>query len=158
MVKACLRRLLLLTLNTRPIHDTSIEKSAGESPALSIRLCLTCDGRYVSLHPLALREVREIDRRTATAHGTHTERSHGRPGSGIIHIHIRRKTLAHALQQPVEHDEVHTAMPAQLCRELALFPPQRMRILLPRLDRHIRLVLVLAVKVNAWWVVLKDAF
>src|ERR1700722_4359675 len=141
-------------------RDTNIKEAKGSLGArmACVVLCLTRNGRNVSLHPFRLCKVRKLNRRASAAHRSYTERTDGGPGSGVIYIQIRRKPFSHALQQPIEHDEIHAAMSANLCRYLALFLPERMRILLPCINRDIRLIFILPIKVDARRVVLENSF
>src|SRR6185369_8980176 len=108
--------------------------------------------------PQPAREVRKLHRHTPLRHRNLAQRTRHTPRHRIINVNIRLKPLTHALHQPITHQIIHPAMPAELARHLTLILPQRRFILL--------LILIeprpgvpsgLAVDKNTRWVVAKNS-
>src|ERR1039458_7880716 len=126
-----------------PSARLSTETLAGIVAKLGQGLCSLCAPTPSSqpsplLLPSSPREIGKLHRRAALPHRSFAQRPRRAPGGRVVHIQVRRKAFVHALDQPVNHQKVHAAVPAQLARQLALMLPQRMLVLiLEFVDRRV---------------------
>src|SRR5438034_4927529 len=81
--------------------------------------------------PFPSREIGELHRRASLCNRHLAERSRGAHGCRVVNIHIGRESLTHALHQPINHYEVHTAVTASLSSQLADVLPQHVLVFSP---------------------------
>src|ERR1700730_16880045 len=98
------------------------QNKRGRTVEVDLFACLRLrsDGGDIPLSPASFRKVRKLNRGTTFADRLAAQRLNSRPRSSIIYIHIGRQTFAHTLEQTVDHDEVHTAVPAKFMSEFTL--------------------------------------
>jgi len=108
--------------------------------------------------PFAAGEVGDFDGSVSLGDGFDAEWADGRPGRGVVDVHVRWEAFAQALEEAIDHDEIHAAMAADFLGDFSLARPERMLVLLEVVDGAPRLIFVHAVDVDAGWVVLEDGF
>ena len=88
----------------------------------------------MDLVPGAAGEVRDLDRGVAVLHRDLAELGETAPFGHIIDIHIERKAVPEAVDQTVVHNEIHSAVTADLlCESLKLRGKDRVTVFLKQL-------------------------